>query len=115
MAIFDVSLKSKHINSKALGQSVESMMDDVAQEYVSVRDSRAYGKAYDYTQVVTLMDMFMESLRDQKQVNYYYVIGDHRNNLDSDMSQGKFNIVIRFQQYNCLNITEMSFTLIARA
>lgn len=111
MAKFAITYKARNVNSKRLLQRVVSTVEDTCDEFI-VHRSNAINKTYDFSQLVDYLDAYFEELCVDKVVNKFDVIGDFRNNTNDEIKQGKINIEVKFQQFNCINITDVAFKLI---
>lgn len=110
MAEFKVTHKAYNVNTKRLLTYIVTSVEEVTQEYVFQRTS-ALSRSYDFSQLVEFLDLLMSTMQDDKQITVYDVVGDHRNNADSDLRMGKIKIEVLFKQFNCLNKTKIVFTV----
>lgn len=110
MVEFHVDYKAYNVNSKRLLQQIVQAVEESSREFI-VQRTLALAKTYDYEQLVDYLDAYLEELCDDKLVNKYDVIGDFRNNPPQQVQQGKITVEVLFQQFNCLNITKILFTI----
>lgn len=110
MADFQVAYKAHNVNSKRLLQRLVSTVEETSQEFIFQRTS-TLSKTYDFSQLVSYLEAYFEEMQEDKVVNKFDVIGDFRNNTMEQMRNGAISIDVRFQQFNCINITNVVFSL----
>lgn len=110
MIEFNVSYKTRNVNSKPLLKQFTDLVQDISRDFV-LKLHGTYASTYDYSQLVEFLEAYMEDLVDTHKITTYDVVGDHRNNLPHEMSMGNYNLVLKYQQFNCLNVTLIEFTL----
>jgi hypothetical protein len=109
MVEFNVAYKAHNVNSKRLLQQIVGTVEESSREFI-IQRSLAYTRTYDYEQLVDYLDAYFDELCEDKVVNKYDIIGDFRNNQNDQVRQGVINVDVKFQQFNCLNITRVLFT-----
>lgn len=110
MVEFRLAYKAHNVNSKRLLQQIVHTVEDSAREFVVLR-TLAYSKTYNYEQLVDYLDAYFEELCEDKVVNKFDIIGDFRNNPIHSVEKGLISVDVSFQQFNCLNVTQILFTL----
>lgn len=110
MANFEVTHRSHNVNSKRLLQELTSAVREAANDFVFLR-STAISTTYDFSQLVEYLDMYMGQLQEEKVVVRYDVKGDLRNNREQDVRVGKLQVDLEFQQFNCINVTHITFLI----
>lgn len=110
MAEFQVAYKAHNVNSKRLLQRLVSTVEETSQEFIFQRTS-TLTKAYDFSQLVAYLEVYFEEMQEDKVVNRFDVVGDFRNNTIEDMRNGNIQIDVKFQQFNCINVTNILFLL----
>lgn len=112
MTTYTVAHKAKNVNSKRLYAALVSTAGDIVNDYIYARGV-GFSRTYVYKDVVEYIDAYLEELNAQKEITTYDVIGDFRNNDPMNASTGVIHILVKYQQFNCLNITELDFTITA--
>lgn len=110
MTDFQVTYKAHNVNSKRLLQRFVSTVEETAQEFI-VQRSASFAKVYDFSQLVSYLEALLEEMVEDKIVNRYDIVGDYRNNPLEELRNGSIKIEIKFQQFNCINITKIMFLL----
>lgn len=110
MIEFTVSYKTRNVNSKTLLKQFTDLVQEISRDFV-IKLHGIHASSYDYTQLVEFLEAYMEDLIDTNIITTFDVVGDHRNNHPHDMSIGKYNLLLKYQQFNCLNVTMIEFTL----
>lgn len=110
MVDFDVKYKAVNVNSKRLLQRLVDVVTETVPEFVFMRSS-TLNRTYDFSQLTAYLDAYMDELCEDKLVNKFDIIGDFRNNKAEAVRKGNIEIEVSFQQFNCLNITKVTFFL----
>lgn len=112
MSDFKVTYKTKNVNSKRLFKEFRTLVEEVSNEYIAHQAS-LIDRTYNYEELAAFLHMYMDDLIDNNVITQYDVIADHRVNSEVDIHAGRINILVKFRQTNCLNVTEIltTFTL----
>lgn len=110
MAEFKVTHKTRNVNSKALLKQFTDTFRDIAGQFI-MQHRVGLRYTFDYTNLVEFLDVYCQDQIEQNTITTYDVVGDTRNNDPKDMDDGKMLISVKFQQFNCLNITQIDYYL----
>jgi len=112
MSDFNITYKTRNVNSKRLLKDFKATIEEVCDEYIS-RQVTLLDKTYSYDELTTFLQMYLDELTEKKAITQYNIIADHRLNNVMDVREGTINVLVTFRQTHCLNVTEllMSFAL----
>jgi predicted nucleotidyltransferase len=103
-----VTHETRNVNSKKLFSLIKETLSQVCDEYIIIRSS-IVDHTYDYSQLATFADLFMEDLVDRKMISQYDVKCDDRNNDEHEVRHGNIHMEIKFRQMHCVNVTNIKF------
>lgn len=110
MAKFTVTYKCRNVNTKRILQRLVATVVETAEQLVYVRSLLgAKTKMHDFSNLVEYLELYFEELLKEKAISTFDVIGDLRNNDQTEMNEGLLKLLVKFKQYNCLNTTEVEF------
>lgn len=94
-----VTVKTRNVNSKKLFNSINTSVIEVID---------IFGLAYPMNGevMVDILEEYLEEHRENGQITQYSVMCDERNN---KLPSEEMNILIKYKQLNCLNITELEY------
>lgn len=110
MAEFRVTHKTRNVNSKAVLKQFTDVFKEIAGQFI-VQHRVGVRYTFDYSNLVEFLEVYCQDQAEQKVITTYDVVGDTRNNHHTDMDNGKMLITVKFQQFNCLNTTQIDFLL----
>lgn len=97
-----VSVTEKNVHNKALF----TKLDDHIHAMIALLDI-----VTDIDDVISLIEMVLLSEAEYYKLEQINVISDKRNNIVSEVRNGKIIIDIFYKHKNCFNITQLSYTL----
>lgn len=109
MRNFNVSFKSKNINSKLLFNDINAVLQEAGEEFIVTKNSTFMVREFDYTQLAGFTEALLEELEERGKIRVYEVICDERNNLNADVRKGVIKLQVTYKQTNCLNFTEINY------
>lgn len=99
-------LKTKHINSKLLGDEIIEFIDRIITDFNIIWRSDSQRDT-----VLEVIDEYMEDLVNVKKIEQWNVVCDGRNNKKVDIKNKTTNLDIEYRQYNCYNVTSLNYTI----
>ena len=108
---------ARNVNSKSIQREFVDLVNTTAADFI-IRQ-RIFGEkiprySHDFSQLIEFLLAQCEDMVDQKLITTHDVIGDHRNNDVIAMDNGVVTILVKYQQFNCLNITQIEFKIEVR-
>lgn len=97
----------KAVNSKALVKEISSFVEEGFTDLGVSWDSDSQREAF----VEITEDYLTEMMEVEGKIVSFKVIGDRRNNKVSDNEKGIYHIDIQFRQKDCLNVTQLCYTI----
>lgn len=103
-----ITKELKAVNNKALVKEISTFMDQIILELGEIR----WNDQIQREQIVAYLDNYMSELsQETKSIVNYKVVMDRRNNKTKDMDNGVFHLDVCFKQKNCINITQILYTI----
>ena len=104
----------RNVNNKSLQHEFVDLMMINAEDFI-IRH-RIFGEktprySHDFSQLVEFLLAHCEDMVDEKKITTHDVICDHRNNDVITLDDGFAIVSIKYQQFNCLNVTELEFKI----
>jgi len=103
MANFKLTKKS--VNSKSIFEEINAFVTEVFEAGLDLRDED------DRWIFVREIENVLDQMIEDGKIIGYDVMFDYRNNKRADLVKGKYNIIIKYNQFNCLNITQLIYDL----
>ena len=97
----------KAVNSKPLLKEVTAFIEEGLGEFGVQWDSEAQKETF----VEIIEDFLAELLEVQGKIVSYKVMADRRNNKASDWEKGIYKFDVSYKQKNCLNTTQLLYTI----
>lgn len=104
---YKVTKVYKAVNSKPLLKEVAGFVEEGLSEFGIQWDSEAQKE----TLVEVIEDYLSALLEVEGKIDSYKVICDRRNNKASDWEKGIYKLDILYKQKNCLNTTQLLYTI----
>lgn len=100
------NIKRKSINNKILANDIEHFVTEMIYAvgvYWPGENSRS--------RCIEALNDQLQELYEQTIIEQYNVLCDQRNNTHSQMSNGIFNLTVKFKQRNCVNTSQLDFEI----
>ena len=95
-----------NVNSKKLVQEYDELCDGLIGGPIFLWNNAEQRQSL----CDVLTEFFIEEIQKRK-ISQFKVTGDRRNNLQRDINNGIFNLLIEFKQHNCVNTTRLCYTI----
>lgn len=103
----DVMLRTRNVNNERIKRDIDKIvMEVIKQDWSSLLKLELQVDLVEYLEVY--LNEFAES---ETSLDTVEVICDHRNNTREDCADGKVNLTVRYQQQNCLNVTDLTYEI----
>lgn len=103
----DITLKTKSVNNKRIFKEIDDLVIEVIKfDTFRMLDPERFDEI-----IFLLEDVLFEFVRDEEKVDHIDVISDNRNNSSEDKAAKRVNILVKYRQKNCFNITELHYTV----
>ncbi len=103
----DVLLRTKSVNNDRISREVDAIVMDIIKSDVSMLEN-----VHQQVEMAEILEDFLtEYAATEPSLQTFEVICDSRNNTKQDYEDGKVHLSVRYQQLNCLNVTELAYQL----
>lgn len=96
----------KSVNSKPLVNSVHEYIADHINSSLIDWNSDLHVET-----ITAIIEEYLFTLIDDNKITRYKIICDSRNNSNKNKQLGIFNLEVQFNQYNCVNVTKILYTI----
>lgn len=104
---FEVTVKTKSVNNKRIFEEVDNLvMETLRIDPLRLKTVEGHDQA-----IILLEDVLDEFAQLEPKLDQITVISDQRNNSHGDREAGTVRVVVRYQQKDCFNITELEYTV----
>lgn len=101
----NIVVTKKSVNNKSIFEEIDTFIHEILESGLELHDE---DDRWIFTQETeNVLDMFVGT---GKIINYD-VMFDYRNNKRADMVKGKYNIIVKYKQFNCLNTTQLIYDI----
>lgn len=101
-----VGLVKKSVNSTHLANAIDAFVFDGLSEFAA-----GWHNPYHREMFLEILEHGMEELSNIGKITQWDVVCDSRNNKMSNINAGKYNLVVKFKQTNCVNTTQLIYEL----
>ncbi len=102
----EYTLKTKHINSKALMKEISEFVDSIINDFNIIWNSDSQRDA-----ILEVIDEQLFDLAEDGKIERWDVVCDSRNNTKNDNRNEITHLDIKYTQHNCYNISELNYTI----
>jgi len=102
----DFILKTRHVNSKQLCDSISDFVEVMIIDFNIIWDSDSQRDV-----ILEVIDEHMEHMVNENKIEQWNIICDARNNKQSDISKKITHLDVYYRQRNCYNVTELHYTI----
>lgn len=100
--------KTANINNQRLFKEIDEFMIEV---FTALSHIAWHNKQH-RTEFIEMIDMWMEQYAHETgKIIQYNILCDSRNNTPTAFKKGPVNFTLRYRQKNCLNTTEITYTI----